>query len=212
MDAVARPLPRLLLLGLALVGLAFVLGAGTLTLGAPPFAVDAWWNTVVGGWRHPALDALAYALDLAGGFWIGGLVVTVVGAVALALRHRPRSALFLVAAQAGSALAVQVLKHLFARERPEDILVLSDYGSFPSGHTAAAATLATVAVVLLRRWWVVAAGAAWAVAMAFSRTFLHAHWASDTLGGALVGAGVGLAVAAAFAPRPGRDTADRAAS
>ncbi|MFT4212214.1 MAG: phosphatase PAP2 family protein [Microbacterium sp.] len=211
MDALARPLRRLLP-GLVLVGLAFALGAWTLARGAEPFVVDVWWNAVAGDWRHPALDVIADALNLVGGFWVSGLVVTLLGAIALAVRHRFRAALYLMAAQAGSALAVQVLKHLFGRARPEDILVLSDYGSFPSGHTAAAATLATVAVVLLRRWWVLLLGTVWVVAMALSRTYLHAHWASDTLGGALVGAGVALAVAAAFARRSGSGTADHAAS
>ena len=79
--------------------------------------------------------------------------------------------------------------------------MLSDYGSFPSGHAANAATVAAVAVVLFPRVWVIVAGAVWVVLMAFSRTYLHAHWASDTLGGALLGTGAVLVVAALYAPR-----------
>jgi membrane-associated phospholipid phosphatase len=37
------------------------------------------------------------------------------------------------------------------------------------------------------------------VLMMWSRTYLHAHWLSDTVGGALIGAGTALLVAAAFA-------------
>jgi undecaprenyl-diphosphatase len=42
-------------------------------------------------------------------------------------------------------------------------------------------------------------GACWVLLMAFSRTYLHAHWLSDTVGGAMLGAGAVLLVAAAFA-------------
>ena len=105
----------------------------------------------------------------------------------------------MVAAQAATTGAVQLLKHLFGRVRPEDIIVLSDAGSFPSGHVANAATLATVAVILFPRLWVLIVAGAWVFTMAFSRTYLHAHWLTDTIGGALVGIGVALLVAVPFA-------------
>ena len=54
--------------------------------------------------------------------------------------------------------------------------------------------------VLFPRVWVAIVGAAWILAMALSRTFLSVHWASDTLGGALVGAGVVLVLAAWLLP------------
>ena len=53
--------------------------------------------------------------------------------------------------------------------------------------------------VLFPRVWVAIVGAAWVLLMAFSRTYLGAHWLSDTLGGMLVGASAALLVAAAFA-------------
>jgi len=55
-----------------------------------------------------------------------------------------------------------------------------------------------VAVVLFPRLWVALVGAAWVLLMAFSRTQVHAHWFTDTVGGTLVGAGVAPLVAAAF--------------
>jgi undecaprenyl-diphosphatase len=66
--------------------------------------------------------------------------------------------------------------------------VASDFGSFPSGHTANAATIAVVVWVLFPRVWTAVAGVLWVVAMALSRTVLSVHWATDTLGGALAGA------------------------
>jgi undecaprenyl-diphosphatase len=64
---------------------------------------------------------------------------------------------------------------------------------------ANAATIAVAATVIFPRLWVGLVGAAWVLLMAFSRTYLHAHWLSDTVGGAMIGAGAALLVAAAFA-------------
>lgn len=201
MDAFARPLTRMLLPGAVLIVLAALLGLWTLLHGDAPFAVDEAWNAALTGWRVPLLEGLSFALSVLGGVWVSIVVFTIGGTVALLIARRPWAALFLVTAQAVSAGLVQVGKHLFGRARPDEILVLSDYGSFPSGHAANAATVAAVAVVLFPRVWVIVAGAVWVVLMAFSRTYLHAHWASDTLGGALLGTGAVLVVAALYAPR-----------
>jgi len=93
---------------------------------------------------------------------------------------------------------VQMLKAMFGRARPEEMIVVSDHGSYPSGHTANAATLAVIAVVIVPRVWVAVVGAAWVFAMAFSRTQVHAHWFSDTVGGTLAGLGAALVLAALF--------------
>ena len=84
-----------------------------------------------------------------------------------------------------------------------------------SSNVANAATLAVVLCVLVPRAWSLIAATLWVALMAFSRTLLGAHWASDTVGGALIGCGVALIVCGVFAgplrreyrarrPRPAR--------
>ena len=71
--------------------------------------------------------------------------------------------------------------------------------SFPSGHTSYAAATVVALVLLYTRsgprrplWWaLVALGTA---AMAWSRTYLHAHWLSDVVAGAAWGSALALAV------------------
>jgi len=184
-------------IGVALVFLAALLGV-FVTLEAD-IDIDGWWNGFVDLFAF--LQPLALVMNFLGGGWFATIVIPLLGlAIMLALR-RPWGGLFVIVASAVSALGVQVLKEIFGRARPEEILVVSDHGSFPSGHTANAATLAVIAVVLFPRVWVALVGAAWVIAMGFSRTQVHAHWLSDTVGGALVGAGLGLLVAAVFTSR-----------
>jgi membrane-associated phospholipid phosphatase len=66
------------------------------------------------------------------------------------------------------------------------------------------------AFVIFPRVWVAIVGGAWVLLMAFSRTYLHAHWLSDTFGGALIGAGAALLVAAVFAVPMARENAGAA--
>jgi undecaprenyl-diphosphatase len=193
-----RPLP-LAVAGAGLLVLAGALGLWLFVRGNEPFAVDVWWNDVLADAWSPFLSAFSLAMNFLGGGWFAVLVIPIGGALAFVLLRRPWTAAYFLAAQIVSAGIVQVLKRVFGRARPEDILILSDFGSYPSGHVAGAATLATILVVLFPRVAVIIAGAAWVVAMALSRTYLHAHWLSDTVGGALVGVGAALVTAAAFA-------------
>ena len=194
-----RPAMAHLVAGLVLIALSCGLGWWILTHGDPPFAVDVWWNATTAELSTPILTGFSQVMNWVGGGWFGVLVVPIGGAVALILLRRPWAAAYFLTAEAVSAGGVQVLKHLFGRVRPEDIIVVSDYGSYPSGHVANAATIAVAAAVIFPRLWVMIVGACWVLLMAFSRTYLHAHWLSDTVGGVLIGAGAALLVAAAFA-------------
>lgn len=184
-----------LIVGLIAIALATALGAAITLLNAgKPLTIDAAWLQLLIGTRGPVSDGLALFLNSFGGGTVGILVIPLAIVVLLLALKRPWAALFSVAAALASTLGVQALKHLFGRARPEDILVHSDFGSFPSGHVANAATIAVTFAVLFPRLWVWVLGCAYVLLMAWSRTLLGAHWLSDTLGGALIGAGIVLVV------------------
>ena len=176
-----------------------------------PFPIDRAWQDLLVTLRGPAVLWLAFALDVIGGGWSAILIVPIGVAVLLVLLRRPWSAAYFLVAEVVSVGLVQVLKHVVGRARPEDMLILSDFGSFPSGHVANAATIATALYVIFPRVWTALAGAAWVLLMAFSRTYLGAHWLSDTLGGAMIGAAAALMVAAAFAKPLRAEAVDKVA-
>jgi undecaprenyl-diphosphatase len=122
-------------------------------------------------------------------------------AVALLIARRPWAASAFILGSAVSSGVVQVMKIGFGRARPEQILIPLDSPSFPSGHTANAATIVVLLALLLRRRWIAVAGAGYVVLMALSRTYLGAHWVTDTLGGILVGSALAVLVWVIFARR-----------
>ncbi len=165
-----------------------------------PPGFDSWWNSEIVENRADWMLTGALVLDHIGGGWVAILAVPLLIIVALLLARRWRGAVFAAVAFLASAALVQLIKNLFGRARPEDMIVTSDFGSFPSGHTANAATIAIVLYLLFPRLWVAIVGATWIVVMAVSRTLLSVHWATDTVGGALVGASAVLLVAALMLP------------
>ena len=181
-----------------LLVLGVLLGWWLVARSGQPFAIDRGWNDLLPAEPVPVSLVFGLVMNRVGGTWVGVFAIPIAGAVALMILRRPWAAGYFVVASAVSALVVQLIKGIVDRARPEGVLVVTDAGSYPSGHTANAATIAVVAVVLFPRLRVVAAGALWTLLMALSRTVLHAHWVSDTGGGMLIGVGVGLVVAAMF--------------
>ncbi|MDF2562254.1 MAG: phosphatase family protein [Microbacterium sp.] len=179
---------------------ATLLGAAIVFGYTEPPGFDTWWNDTISASRSDWMLSLALLLDHIGGGWVAILLVPMLVIIALLIARRWQAAVFAAVAFLVSAGAVQLLKHLFGRARPEDMIVASDFGSFPSGHAANAATIAMVLWLVFPRVWTAILGIAWVVAMAVSRTLLSVHWATDTLGGALVGAGVVLVLGAWLLP------------
>ncbi|SEB51163.1 undecaprenyl-diphosphatase [Microbacterium hydrocarbonoxydans] len=186
--------------GTGMLVAATLLGAAIVFGYTEPPAFDRWWNDAVDMYRTDAVLSFALVLNSIGGGWIAILLVPLLLIAALLIARRWRAAVFAAVAFLASAGAVQLLKQLFGRARPEDMIVVSDYGSFPSGHTANAATIAVVLWLVFPRVWTALLGILWILAMALSRTLLSVHWATDTLGGALVGAGVVLVLGAWLLP------------
>ncbi|MER5883352.1 phosphatase PAP2 family protein [Streptomyces sp. NPDC001941] len=205
----------------AAVGGVFLLVTATLAAAvladpARPFfqGADETWLRWMGGPHDGAYSAVASALNWFGG--PNGIVVPVLIIVVLAAMRRWRSSAFVFTAYVvGNILVPQALKHFFDRPRPANPLVHVDHGSFPSGHAAAMAVLAIAAGVVFvpaarrRPWWI--ATGVLVAAMMWSRTWLHAHWISDTLAGATAGAGVTVLLWWVFAPQLAREAEARRA-
>jgi undecaprenyl-diphosphatase len=104
------------------------------------------------------------------------------------------------------------LKDLVDRAHPKDPWTLVSGASFPSGHAFGAASLVVVlgAVVCRRRtrrrWWPV--GVLVTIAVMLSSTWVRDSWLSDTVGGALTGAGAALLLWRVFAPLLRREAQD----
>lgn len=191
--------------GLTAVALALSLGVVIFLRRNGPFLFDEAWMGEVLEHRVGWLDVPSLALNSLGGGWFARILVPLGTILALALVRRRWAALYYALTVFLSVLAVQLLKAIFDRPRPEEILVVSDVGSFPSGHVANAATIAVSLALIFRRTWIWYVGAIYTVAMALSRTYLGAHWLSDTIGGALIGAGIAVIVWAPLAVRLNRE-------
>ncbi|KOT86623.1 membrane protein, partial [Streptomyces sp. NRRL F-5755] len=136
-------------------------------------------------WTLRALLAVAVIALLCRRQWVPGCWVAVTAALGTALQ--------------------QTLKALVDRPRPvwPDPVDSAGYAAFPSGHAMTAAVAGGLALWLLRlygarRAWRRTAAALVAVSVAgvgLTRVYLGVHWATDVLGGWLLG-GAWVAVAA----------------
>jgi undecaprenyl-diphosphatase len=131
-----------------------------------------------------------------------GLVILIVAVACILWFFRrekflPEFILFLGIMGVGGIL-VHILKDIFDRMRPLAVFgpqvrvfhELWERGSFPSGHSQIAFSVATYLSSRFKKfWWLFYAGAA---AMGLSRVYIGVHFPVDVLAGALVGTGVAL--------------------
>lgn len=129
-------------------------------------------------------------------------VPVVMGVYALADKNTKilKDAIYIGTSVIEAAAISYGLKYAIGRERPfdryPDRITKHDSPSspsFPSGHTAAAFSLATSLSIRYPKWYVIAPSAVWACSVGFARMNEGVHYPTDVLGGAVIGAGCAVA-------------------
>lgn len=161
-----------------------------------PGLIDRTWDAHVGTDPTSGLHAVAEALDIVGAGTPALLVCATVAILLGALRGWAWSA-FVVAASLLSELDVLGMKVVAARARPDATFGVGT--SFPSGHTTNAALLSVIVILLVPHLAIRIGAALYALAMAWSRTELHAHWATDVLAGLVIGTATAVLLHALWA-------------
>lgn len=154
--------------------------------GLAPLEVDLWWDDAMAQLASPVGVVIAWVPAIVGGT-IGMIVIGLAVVVVFVVRRRRWEALTVAASIVVVVAVGAPMAAVIARHRPGGSLAETVATSFPSGHTAVATTIAVSLGLILRRRWVWIAGACWVVLMMWSRTYLHAHWLSDVVAGALEG-------------------------
>ncbi|MEU2158721.1 phosphatase PAP2 family protein [Streptomyces sp. NPDC019396] len=179
--------------------------------------LDSAWLSFMTAIENPVFtaagDAIGHAVDPA--LVLGATVVLV---IALLVMRRGRDAALLAVATVIGFVSVYWIQHAVGRPGPPHPLDptthvgasvsdgferwLRQLGTYPSGHvgcnTVFWLTLAFIFTAPLTR---ARRGALTAVALfialvALTRTYMHDHWLTDTVGGALLGVGIAVGTAA----------------
>jgi len=164
--------------------------------------IDDQWLQWMVDLRTPWLVTVAKVVSTIGSVKVT-LPLRILVSAALAWHRRWLQLGAFLGAVITSELCIGPLKALIDRPRPPDPLIVTSGASFPSGHAIAGAVTAFGLVVVLlpaslRRLRAIGVAAAFAGLMAISRTYLSAHWLTDTLAGVCIGTGIALVWPAAL--------------
>ena len=153
-------------------------------------------NTVrkVNGWEtHDASKALSHS-----GLILPVGIPTAMGIYALVKNDEPmlKEAVYIGTSVIEALGITMAMKYTFDRQRPYEKypnlihpVSTEPDPSFPSGHTAAAFSLATSLSITYPKWYVIAPSALWACGVGYSRINQGVHYPSDVLAGAVIGTG-----------------------
>lgn len=152
--------------------------------------LKVWWDSRLDG--NGVLDALAYVLTKFIAVHVLALAILLWSMFDARVRWRLfTNTLWIMAAQ---GLLIEVLKHVFARLRPDESLGVTifcgptltdgDFG-FPSGHATASFALAVIFSAYYPRWrWLFIVGAC---LVSLARVQMGRHFLGDTLAGGVTG-------------------------
>jgi membrane-associated phospholipid phosphatase len=192
-----------------IVGIVLLVAAAT--IGAVLFAdpassslqgIDDRWMAWMVSARTAWLVRVAKIVSAVGSVMVT-LPLRLLVSAALAWHRRWLQLGAFVGAVITSELCIGPIKALVDRPRPPNPLIGTSASAFPSGHAIAGAVTAFGLVVVLlpaspRRWMAIGLAAAFAGLMATSRTYLAAHWLTDTIAGVCIGTGLALVWPAAL--------------
>jgi undecaprenyl-diphosphatase len=188
------PLTLMLLLALYLAGLFSGLTDEVLET-EELVQFDQALNTALGSWRvQPLVMMFRWLTEL--GSSPAGVAATIIATGFLWSQRRAHVILPLWVTCVGAVSTTSIGKFLIRRERPEIMLdVEAMFSSFPSGHaTSATAIYGFTAYAIARalpgvreRFEIAYWTTVLIVLIGFSRIFLGVHYASDVVGGFLVG-------------------------
>jgi len=150
-----------------------------------------WFSGIHGTPLDFLFEGLSYSAT-------AGIVWLILGAFIIWKGRRTDGASMMLSVILALCVCDLVLKPIIDRDRPFDdldldvLVTLPTTPSFPSGHSASAFAGA-VSLLMIDRRWVIAA-LVFAALVALSRVYVCAHWPTDVIAGAAIGAAVAAAV------------------